>query len=47
MYNCTNVKEVIFNGFVPEFMEFGPYIYREYDDYENVYYDNTLNPATG
>ena len=47
MYNCTNIEKVIFNGEKPEFMEFGPYIYTEYDDYNGIYYDETFNPASG
>ena len=38
LYNCTNLQDVIFKGNAPEFMEFGPYIYRESDEYADVTY---------
>ena len=47
MYNCTNFDDVVYNGDAPEFMEFGPYVYREYDDYTVSKYDIAQNPATG
>ena len=47
MYNCTNFYDVVFRGVEPEFMEFGPYIYSEYDEYNDIEYDEALNPATG
>ena len=46
MYNCTNFEDVVFTGNAPEFMEFGPYVYREYDNYTDLNYDVAYNPAT-
>ena len=28
-------------------MEFGPYVYRETDTYEDVQYEQAFNPSTG
>ena len=28
-------------------MEFGPYVYNEFDEYSNVTYNQAVNPATG
>eukprot|EP00347_Sterkiella_histriomuscorum_P022889 403336776 len=33
LYNVVNRDDVIFNGAVPQVEEYGPFIYREYDDY--------------
>ena len=35
-YNCTNAHEVIYMQHKPEFKEFGPYKYQEYDNYTNL-----------
>ena len=42
-YNCTNVKDVIYKNVKPDFMEFGPYIYRESDTYSDLDYRNLDN----
>ena len=47
MYNCTNFEDVVFRGVEPEFMEYGPYIYSEDDEYQNIVYEEAFNPATG
>ena len=39
VYNCTNRDDVIYKGSKPVVEEFGPYIYREYDDFTNLQYD--------
>lgn len=33
LFNTLNRDDVIFTGAVPEVEEYGPFIYREYDDY--------------
>ena len=35
VYNVTNYEDVIYKGAKPIMEEFGPYIYREYDYYED------------
>jgi len=47
MYNVTNFDDVVFRNAKPELMEFGPYIYREYDDYDNLTYTQLPDPMTG
>ena len=42
-YNCTNHLEVTYKNAKPEFMEFGPYVYREFDNYNDLIYDNLDN----
>ena len=42
-YNCTNAEDVIYKGQRPEFMEYGPYTYREYDNYTDVTWENLSN----
>ena len=42
-YNCTNADDVIYKGEKPIFEEYGPYIYREHEEFNNVKYDQTLN----
>lgn len=44
MYNVTNFDDVVFRNAKPEFMEFGPYIYQEYDTYDNLTYTQLPNP---
>ena len=43
MYNCTNPLEVVYKNEKPEFMEYGPYTYREYDTYSDVAYEDLQN----
>jgi len=47
LYNCTNFEDVVFKDAAPEFMEFGPYIYREYDTYDNLTWDSVHNWKKG
>jgi len=45
-YNCTNAMAVTYTNAKPEFMEFGPYVYRESDSYDDLVYgtmDNTIS----
>ena len=35
-YNCTNAEEVIYNGSSPIFEEFGPYIYDELHEINEI-----------
>lgn len=42
-YSCRNPDEVIYQGKRPIFEEFGPYSYREYQQFSNLQYDQTLN----
>lgn len=42
-YNCTNAHEVTYMNAKPEFMEFGPYVYREFDDYNGATYSDLDN----
>ena len=38
LYNCTNLDDVIFRNQRPEFKEFGPFLYQEYDTFtDNVW----------
>ena len=44
-YECLNPREVTYKNAKPEFKEHGPYIYREFDDYNDLVYadlDNEL-----
>ena len=43
IYNCTNPLEVTYQNAKPEFMEYGPYTYREFDTYNDVAYDDLQN----
>jgi CD36 family len=48
VYNCINTDDVIYKGLKPIVEEWGPYIYREHDDYADVDYDLTKpDPVTG
>ena len=47
MYNCTNAWEVTYKNAKPEFMEFGPYIYRETDTYSDLVYQDLDNTISG
>ena len=42
-YNCTNAMDVTYKNAKPEFQEFGPYVYREYDEYNNLNYTSLDN----
>mmetsp|Transcript_19682 Transcript_19682/g.14415 ORF Transcript_19682/g.14415 Transcript_19682/m.14415 type:complete len:154 (-) Transcript_19682:2274-2735(-) len=42
VYNCTNYEDVIYLGARPEFEEFGPYAYREYDNISDVVYGQSF-----
>ena len=46
-YNCTNAEDVIYNNHKPEFKEFGPYTYREYDNYTDLVYEDLENVIDG
>lgn len=46
-YNATNAKDVLYRGAKPEFTEFGPYIYRENDDYTNLEYGEMTDATDG
>jgi hypothetical protein len=35
--------DVIYKNQKPEFMEFGPYVYREYDNYDDLNYTSLDN----
>lgn len=37
-YNTTNAMDVVYKGEKPMFKEFGPYTYREFDNYEDLDY---------
>jgi len=39
-YNCSNAEDVVYTGAKPEFEEFGPYTYREWDSYTDVSWSN-------
>lgn len=48
VFNCTNHDDVVYKGASPIVEEFGPYIYRETDDYADPKYGLTLkNPQDG
>lgn len=36
LFHCTNPDDVIYRGLKPEFEQYGPYIYREYDLYTDI-----------
>ena len=42
-YNCTNVMDVIYSNAKPQFQEFGPYVYRETDNYTDKAYADDLD----
>ena len=42
-YNCTNAEAVVYTNAQPEYQEFGPYIYREFDNYNDLNYTNLDN----
>lgn len=35
-FNCTNSNNVIYKGAKPELEQFGPYIYREWNTFDDV-----------
>ena len=41
-FSCVNPDEVIYQGKKPIFEEFGPYTYREYDQFTNIQYGQQL-----
>lgn len=41
-FHCINPDDVIYKGAKPEFEQYGPYIYREYDIFTDVNYGQTL-----
>jgi hypothetical protein len=41
-FHCLNADDVVYKGEKPMFEEYGPYIYREYDTYTNVKYDQDI-----
>ena len=42
-YNCTNPEDVTYKNAKPEFMEYGPYKYREFDTYNELVYTDLRN----
>ena len=42
LFSCVNMDDVIYRGQTPIFEQYGPYIYRETDDWTNVTYDQDL-----
>jgi len=42
LFHCTNPDDVIYKGEKPQFEQYGPFIYREYDQYTDVSYGKTL-----
>ena len=46
-YNCTNAWDVTYKNAKPEFMEFGPYVYRESDTYSDLVYQDLDNLVSG
>ena len=42
-YNCTNPEDVTYKNAKPEFMEYGPYKYREHDTYNELVYTDLRN----
>ena len=42
-YNCTNPEDVTYKNAKPEFMEYGPYTYREFDTYNDLVYKDLQN----
>lgn len=46
-YNCTNALDVTYKNAKPEFMEFGPYIYRESDTYSDLVWKDLDNIISG
>lgn len=47
MYNCTNIWDVVFSNVAPSFMEYGPFVYQEYDEYTEQVYTTATNTLTG
>mmetsp|Transcript_6498 Transcript_6498/g.4614 ORF Transcript_6498/g.4614 Transcript_6498/m.4614 type:complete len:122 (+) Transcript_6498:259-624(+) len=47
MYNCTNIDDVIYKGESPEYQEFGPYTYREWDSMTDITYGEILDYEQG
>jgi len=43
MFSVLNPDDVIYKGERPKFEEYGPYIYREYDSFEDPEYDLTVD----
>jgi hypothetical protein len=41
-YHVTNEDDVIYKGAKPEFEQYGPYIYREYDTFSEMRYDQDI-----
>jgi len=37
-FHCTNADDVIYQGAKPEFEQFGPYIYHEFDIFTDIKY---------
>lgn len=42
LYQVTNHDDVIYSGASPEYKEFGPYTYREYDEFTELDYSQKL-----
>ena len=47
LYNCSNALDVVYKGAKPEFMEFGPYTYREWDSYTDVSWKDLSTEISG
>jgi hypothetical protein len=45
-FHCLNPDDVIYKGLRPEFEQYGPYVYKEYDTYSDVIYEQQL-PVNG
>ena len=43
LYNCTNPMEVTYRNAKPEFMEHGPYTYRQFDSHDAIAYKDLAN----
>jgi hypothetical protein len=42
LFSCINKDEVIYGGETPVFEQYGPFIYKETEDWTNVKYDQEL-----
>lgn len=46
LYSCTNNEDVLFQGAVPITEEYGPFVYQEFDTYENKKWIEVDIPGT-
>ena len=42
-YNCTNAEDVVYKNHKPAYREYGPYVYREWDNYTDLVYEDLDN----